>query len=428
MPPMNKMKSPIRIAVLSFAVLLCASSVSARGFNVFANAFLDSARTPTTRVTAEVSLSSLVFFKKLDVYNAEYDVYLEIDPKGDGEQTATSFVMHGVATVESYRETRSHDLRSRTWREFQLEPGDYVIRAVLRVKGTRIGMRKEIELHVPDFLSSGIGFGTPRVLMVRTEELRPFTRWADFERSPSAERPDDVSLAMFDHQPAVRFEVFIDGKRNGSAACDVFYEVVAPDQQQVLYGKRRLKITGRDDAWVIGFNVDDWAPGLYKVNIRAVTKSPERNATTSIDVKVDVTRSMLTTGFDDTMEILSYIYSREELDGLRRVPEEERAEEWARFWRFRDPDPTTPENEALEQFILRITYVADHFSHIGEGWRSDRGKIFIRYGKPDQVDRTSDQRQQGEYEVWRYYAGNRTFVFYDMFGVGDYKLVEGELF
>jgi hypothetical protein len=37
-----------------------------------------------------------------------------------------------------------------------------------------------------------------------------------------------------------------------------------------------------------------------------------------------------------------------------------------------------------------------------------------------------DGRSQGEYEIWRYYGRDLTFVFYDMFGVGDYKLVEGE--
>jgi hypothetical protein len=38
-----------------------------------------------------------------------------------------------------------------------------------------------------------------------------------------------------------------------------------------------------------------------------------------------------------------------------------------------------------------------------------------------------DQRSSGEYEIWRYYSIGRSFVFYDMFGLGDYKLVEGEL-
>ncbi|MCI0452144.1 MAG: GWxTD domain-containing protein, partial [Candidatus Latescibacteria bacterium] len=91
------------------------------------------------------------------------------------------------------------------------------------------------------------------------------------------------------------------------------------------------------------------------------------------------------------------------------------------------PDPSTVENEALAQHLTRVQYVAREFSQFGPGYRSDRGRVYIRYGPPEQIDTALDQRAQGEYEIWRYYTQNRTFVFFDMFGVGDFKLVEGDL-
>ena len=84
------------------------------------------------------------------------------------------------------------------------------------------------------------------------------------------------------------------------------------------------------------------------------------------------------------------------------------------------------ENEALTQHLERVQYVIKDFSQFGPGWRSDRGRVYIKYGPPEQVDTAMDSRAQGEYEIWRYYSRNLNFVFYDMFGVGDYKLVEGE--
>jgi GWxTD domain-containing protein len=178
---------------------------------------------------------------------------------------------------------------------------------------------------------------------------------------------------------------------------------------------------------VVAFNADDWSPGLYRVNLRARTDLPPRDATASVELRIDVTRAMLGANFDDTLEMLRLIATDAELKPLREAPESERPAAWAKFWRARDPDPSTDENEALTQYLARVQYVAREFSQFGPGWRSDRGRVYIRYGPPEQVDTAMDQRAHGEYEIWRYYTLNRTFVFYDMFGVGDFKLVEGEL-
>lgn len=209
--------------------------------------------------------------------------------------------------------------------------------------------------------------------------------------------------------------------------CDVFYEVIDANDHQVVYGKRRLNLAGRDDDFLLTFNVDDWSPGLYRVNLRAHTLDPARDATASADVRIDVTRAMLGVDFDDTIEMLSLIATDEELKPLRNAPLEARTAAWNKFWAARDPDPSTVDNEALLQYLSRVQYVMREFSQFGPGWRSDRGRVYIRYGAPEQIDTAMDQRGQGSYEIWRYYTVNRTFVFFDMFGVGDFKLVEGDL-
>ena len=156
--------------------------------------------------------------------------------------------------------------------------------------------------------------------------------------------------------------------------------------------------------------------------------NPRREGTASVEFHLNATRAMLGAYFDDTMEILQIIATKEELEGLRDAAPEERPVEWVAFWKERDPNKDTPENEALEQILSRVRYVQKNYSRVGEGWRTDRGRVYIKFGAPDRVDRQSDENNQGEYEVWRYYSRNRTFVFYDMFGMGDYKLVEGEPF
>ncbi|HET6349479.1 MAG TPA: GWxTD domain-containing protein [Candidatus Krumholzibacteria bacterium] len=422
-------KAAVRVCgiVALGAVLAVPAVARAQAFSLFANAYLDSTRVPMTRISVEVPFRTLVFFKKEGYYDSRYAAYISIRPASDEKARPTTYVLNGFATVQSYDETRRRDQKSRTYREIKLPPGDYVIDAQFTVHNTQISMHRSVTLRVPNFLASGIGFGTPTVLSVPLDYKRTFARWDDVkDELTGAETPSDSGGAGLEHEPAVRFAIYLDHPAAGPVPCDVFYEVEDLNEHQMHYGKRRVMLDGKTDDFVISFSVDEWEPGLYRVNLRARTYAPDRDATASVDLHVDITRAMLTVNFKDTMEILSLIASKEELKPLQDAPEADRPAEWAKFWAKRDPDPSTTENEALTTYLERVQYVIKEYSQFGPGWRSDRGRIYIRYGPPEQIDTAMDSRSQGEYEIWRYYARNLTFVFYDMMGVGDYKLVEGE--
>jgi GWxTD domain-containing protein len=417
------------LALLALAGQGFDAPASAQGFGLFANAFLDSSRVPTTRITVEVPFRSLVFLKKEGYFDSRYQAYLSILKSGEEPPRPTTYVLHGFATVKTYEETRRRDQKSRAWREFRLPPGEYVINATLTVANTQIAMQRSVTLRVPDFLASGMGFGTPVVLAVPPAYRPGFRTWAEAGALlGDAPAPPDASIAGLERQPAVRFSLFVEGTLTEPQPCDIFYEATDANDRQVIYGKHRVSLTGAGDEYVVAFNVDDWLPGAYKVNLRARTYGPDRDATASVDIRVDVTRTMLGANFEDTLEILGLIASSEELKPLRGAAESGRAAAWAAFWAPRDPDPSTDENEALVQFLSRLQYVTQEFSQFGPGWRSDRGRVYLRFGPPEQIDTAMDQGPStGEYEIWRYFALGRSFVFYDMFGVGDFKLVEGDL-
>ena len=417
-------------AVLTAAVIAGAAvSAQAQPFGLFANAYLDSTRTPVARVTVEVPFRTLVFLKKEGYYDARYDARISVRKDGGGEPT--TYVLNGFATVKTYEETRRRDAKSRAWRVIKLPPGDYQIDALLTIKNTSIGMRRTVTLRVPDFLASGMAFGTPTVISVPTPFRQTFARWSELaQQLKGADAPPDAAIVGFDRQPGVRFTVFVKDGAERRVPVDVFYEVVDANDHQMVYGKRRVDLTATgntDDEFVLIFNVDEWLPGVYRVNLRAQTDAPQRDATTSTEIRIDVTRAMLGADFDATLEVLGLIANQKELEPLRAAAPADRPAAWAKFWAARDPDPNTIENEALTQHLERVQYAVRHYSQFGPGWRSDRGRVYIRFGAPEQIDTAMDQRAQGEYEIWRYYSQNRTFVFFDMFGVGDFKLVEGDL-
>jgi len=124
---------------------------------------------------------------------------------------------------------------------------------------------------------------------------------------------------------------------------------------------------------------------------------------------------------------ISYLATNKELksyDGLSLLGKQEFLRE---FWRSRDPDPSTPQNEFKSEYYRRWRYAVDHYSSFGraDGWQSDMGRVYIVYGPPDQIERTPFESGQKAWQKWSYYVkdGGFYFIFVDLEGFGRYTLV-----
>lgn len=114
------------------------------------------------------------------------------------------------------------------------------------------------------------------------------------------------------------------------------------------------------------------------------------------------------------------IYPTLTLDGKRRF--------LRAFWARRDPTPGTPHNEAEEDFYERIAAANRRFHEGGgaqiPGWRTDRGRIFLKYGDPDEVLSRPQPGSTLPFEVWKYTRGKlRKFCFMDLTRFGNYSLI-----
>lgn len=110
------------------------------------------------------------------------------------------------------------------------------------------------------------------------------------------------------------------------------------------------------------------------------------------------------------------------------------------FWRNRDPNPDTEENEYRDAYYERIAYANEHFSSGIPGWKTDRGRIYIVWGKPDSIETHptggSYDRPSWEgggstttypFEVWSYrhldnVGDGLEIEFVDTTGTGEYRL------
>jgi len=115
-------------------------------------------------------------------------------------------------------------------------------------------------------------------------------------------------------------------------------------------------------------------------------------------------------------EDVVYIISDEERDAFKRLSNDEERDNFIeQFWLRRDPTPDTVENEFKEEHYERIAYANEHFPAGVPGWKTDRGKMYIMYGKPDEIeahpsggiyDRPQDEgggsTSTFPFETWRY--------------------------
>src|ERR1044071_7735852 len=81
------------------------------------------------------------------------------------------------------------------------------------------------------------------------------------------------------------------------------------------------------------------------------------------------------------------ILTKAERDAWPKLATDEEREKFIEdFWRSRDPDPDTEENEFKQEFFERIAYANEHFSSGKPGRMTDRGRIYIKFGKPDEIE------------------------------------------
>ena len=120
-----------------------------------------------------------------------------------------------------------------------------------------------------------------------------------------------------------------------------------------------------------------------------------------------------------------YIISKKEIKIFKNTPTEERKQFIEEFWKERDPDPMTEENEFRDEYYRRIKQANHLFREGSSGWLSDRGRIYILLGEPErrEVYPTGYSFYDPPVEIW--YYGFFPIVFVDYQREGIYKLEPG---
>jgi GWxTD domain-containing protein len=251
----------------------------------------------------------------------------------------------------------------------------------------------------------------------------------------------------------------------------VFYEVATSvlnfDREVALSDTQ--KVVSSSDEWVqrVALDISTLPAGTYWLRTEVWQEEGRSRVLRERQFSVLWYDASWQKGDQDVLDEASLFLDNEQLKAFKRMKLGERERFLEEFWNGLDPTSGTARNEIREEFFRRVAYANAHFSFFQKGMLSDRGRIYVRYGEPDLIERqvvptTGDAadivvdeivgrknieprvrqklggRDKRSYEVWIYNMKGKPlfetqdqmmsptlgmkFVFVDDMGVGNYIL------
>jgi GWxTD domain-containing protein len=342
---------------------------------------------------------------------------------GNGEQVK-SVEQERSVKVPDYEATQSRFDYRTSQASFELPPGKYTVETTLRDVGSGQLINREFAVDLAKF---GAGQAVASDLLfvqaaqTRSGEPGIFDK-GELSVIPSVSRlyggEDSTRLLFYfeiyrgaDSAEQVNVETILRSATRGMLYRDTLYvELAQPITRQL----REISMT-------------EFSPGDYTLEVflrgRRNKRLDQKEESFTIQWSQE---ALLKHDFNTAIEQLSYIAQSDEYEDMKKLQTmEEKVQAFNAFWDARDPTLGTPENESKREFYRRITFANRRFHHMRrEGWRTDRGRIYIQFGEPDQIDDHPMSPEYPPYQIWHYYQEGRyrRFTFVDENEDSDFRL------
>lgn len=356
----------------------------------------------------QIPYTEIQFIKKLDGFEAKYSITLSVFGDNKNMLIAEKTFNESITSKE-FEQTVSKNNFNLNLRSFLLIPGSYVLRAEVIDKDSRKSNVREIPFTVRD-LSAPVSVSDIMIIAKQTAVEGNKKIVPNVSRNVSVQKEGvPLFFEIYSEKDTVfQVEYFIQ---------DLKGENIISDSKETEVAKGRNQIFHTVEA-------NDLGLGSYRI---AVLLKSNGNVSTTIS-KIFQSRLLgipaAIKDLDKAISQLRYIATGSELDFIEDARDsEEKIKRYMDFWKKKDPTPNTEDNQLFEEYYKRVDYANKNFSHYVEGWKTDRGMVFIILGAPSNVERHPFEYNSKPYEVWEYYQLNKQFVFLDETGFGDYRLV-----
>jgi GWxTD domain-containing protein len=361
---------------------------------------------PGDSVVAVVGLSlesrAFAFQREGNTFVARYRVSLSFNREG---APPVDLAREELVRVATFQETQRADESVLFQQIVKLVPGTYKITATVRDAGSTAESSANGTYTAPDF---GTASYSAPILVYQATGRGSLTDPVNLVLNPrgAVGYGSDTLLA------------YVEGY-GYPGPTTVGFEVFDEQEHRIYRDSLRFRGGRAVESQVIRLAPDSVSLGELKLVMGSGAKEKSASALVSF------TQAWVVTNFDEMLDLLRYFGHDEQIAAMRRAPASERARLWREFFTASDPNPATPENEALNQYFGRITVANQRFKDEGiPGWRTDRGEVFIALGAPDEA--VENTPGAGSRVIrWSYLQYRLEIYFQDETGFGRLRLTPG---
>jgi GWxTD domain-containing protein len=370
-----------------------------------------------SRIDAYVQVphEEIRFVKEGDLFVGRYEVTLSFFTPS--KQLVHDEIWSVDVRATDFAQTTSDRMYSLSQRTVDIDPGNYGITVQVRdQESQRISQRRR-SLLVTDYSKDSLSLS----------DIMLVSRLSTAGEKKSIVPIISGNISQSSEGFFVFFEVY---SPKWVDSLQFTWKIVNGDKIIVFRRNQVEALTGRKTQVFLKVDSLDVPMGRYALLVDAVPTNRagdslvDLNAVSSRTFTVrslDLPAAVL--DLDKAIEQLVYIARGSELQYIREAPnEEEKRQRFLEFWGKRDPEPQTSRNELMDEYYARVEYANQNFKHYLEGWKTDMGMVYIRFGPAENIERHPFEYDTKPYEIWYYYQLNRQFIFVDDTGFGDYRL------
>ena len=373
--------------------------------------------------TFKIPLNRLVFEKGSDLFLAQYRISVEVFDSS-GQRFVTRAIKEKIIQVPDYEQTSSSVIYSEGLLKLDLLPGTYSVMEIL------YDYKSDRELKLPAYLMSVEpvkNILSPLVVDGSTAECSNRLVLANY----GGGLPFDENKYSF--IIPVRYAKSDSMSVNVIQNKDTLYKAVItnPIKEKISLGECGGKVIIDTSSGSIAYSLftitgisNRIKEGGFQIALSEKDET-EKQEKFQLGCKwIDKPLSLRNP--EMAISALKFIEKDSVISELLSGDEEDYPSKLFEYWKKMDPTPETEFNPLMQEFYTRIDYAVKNFATItgANGANTDRGKVYIRFGKPIDVDRTSDA-YGNIIETWTYNNPQRKFVFVDKKGTGDFSLISG---
>jgi GWxTD domain-containing protein len=307
--------------------------------------------------------------------------------------------------VASFRETQRSDESIIFQQYIALTPGDYTMGIQIRDRNGTSASRLETPITVPALQSSAVSLPIP---------VYEGTARTALSETPTLVMNPRMSVAY--GADTMRFYV-----ETYNIAAGTSLALSAVDGAGRVAWQDTLRI--ETQVPVRGFTVS-LPPQRLSIGRYELRLSQAGTQMAATPFLVAFSDQYAAGNLADIVSLLRWFAPPDSLRALLNAAPEDRAAAWQRFWRSTDPNPATPENEAIDEYLRRVQLANERFRDEGiPGWMTERGEVFIALGEPSEVlDRRPDVQGRNRWIQWQYLEHRLVLSFFDDTGFGRYRM------